>query len=70
MKQIVSDPHTYVGHKVIKGKPCILVIPAYVDDKIPMGDKELVNDFESWIGKDLEVSFLGDTSHFIGIRII
>jgi len=70
MKQIATDPNTYVAHKVVNGKPCILVLPVYVDDLLPIGDKELTDDFEKHIGTYFQVTLLGDASHFLGIRII
>jgi len=69
LKQIVSDPNTYVAHKVVDGKPCILVLPVYVDDLLPMGDKVLTDEFEAHIGNSFEVTLMGDASYFLGLRI-
>ena len=69
MRQIVTDPNTYVAHKVVNGKPCILVLPVYVDDLLPIGSKELTDDFEAHIGDYFEVTPPDDASHFLGIRI-
>ena len=69
MMQVVTDPNTYVARKVVNGKPCILVIPVYVDDLLPMGHKELTDNFESHIGRYFKVTILGDASHFLGIRL-
>ena len=52
------------------GKPCILVLPVYVDNLLPMGNKELTDNFETYIGKYFKVTILGNASHFLGIRII
>jgi len=46
------------------------VLPVYVDDLIPMGNKELTDEFETHIGEYFEVTVLGDASHFLGIRIL
>jgi hypothetical protein len=69
LKEIVCDPHTFVGHKVVKGVRCTIIIPVYVDDLLPVGDKALTDDFENWIGKYYEVTLSGDISYFPGIRV-
>jgi len=69
LRQIVSNPNTYVAHKVVNGKRCILVLPVYVDNLLPMGDKELTDDFKTNIGNSFEVTLMGDASYFLGLRI-
>ena len=54
---------------MVDGQRCILVLPVYVDDLLPMGDKVLTDEFESYIGNYYQVSVLGDANHFLGIRI-
>ena len=54
---------------MVDGQRCILVLPVYVDDLLPMGDKVLTDEFESYIGNYYQVSILRDTNHFLGIRI-
>ena len=69
MTQLATDPNCYVVHKVIDGKRLTLIIPVYVDDLIPIGDKRLTDEFEAYIGKYFQVSLLGDANHFLGIRV-
>ena len=69
LKQIVHEPHVFVAQKVIKGKTFTLIIPIYVDDLFPIGDKLLTDKFEHWIPKYFDVTILGDVSLFLGIRV-
>ena len=70
MTQVIGDPNTFVAHKVVDGKRCTLILPIYVDDLIPIGDKVLTDDFEANIGKYFDVTILGDLNYFLGIRVI
>jgi len=54
---------------MFKGKRLTLIVPVYVDDLLPLGDKRLVDEFEQYIPDVFEVSAVGDTSFFLGIRI-
>ena len=49
LKQVKSEPHTFVVHKVVEDKRCTLIIPVYVDDLFPIGDKVLTNEFKAWL---------------------
>lgn len=69
LKQVMNDPHTFVFSKVIGGIKKYLIIPIYVDDLIPVGDKLLTDDFEAWIPKYFDVTIIGDASLFLGIRV-
>jgi len=69
MVQIKSDPHTFVTQKMVKGIMRTLVLPIYVDDLFPIGDKELTDDFENWIGDYFEITPPADISYFLGIRV-
>ena len=42
MELISSDPHTFIARKKVKGELKTIIIPVYVDDLFPFGDKELV----------------------------
>ena len=67
--QVVNDPHTFVVHKKVKGTTKTLILPVYVDDMLPIGDKVLTDNFEAWLPKYFEVSASGDASFFLGLRI-
>jgi len=56
MKRIPSDPHTFIAMKVVKKKECRLILPVYIDDLFPFGDKALTDDFENWILKYFKTS--------------
>ena len=66
--QIPSEPHTFIVHKVINGIKKTLILPVYVDDLFPIGDKELVDEFEQWIGEYFETTTPVDIHYFLGIR--
>jgi len=70
LKPLVNDPHTYVAHKVIDGVKRTLILPVYVDDLIPIGDKVLCDEFEKWIPNYFNVTIAGDASLILGIRVI
>ena len=69
MKCIKLDPHTFIIMKKVKGKNMILIIPVYVDDLFPFGNKELVDDFKEWIPKYLKTSQPCDAHYFLGICV-
>ena len=66
---LVNDPHTYVSHKTIDGTKKTLILPVYVDDLIPIGDKVLCDDFERWIPEYFDVTPASDAALILGIRI-
>ena len=68
--QVPSDPHTFVAHKVVDGVKRTLILPVYVDDLFPIGDKVLTDDFEKWVGNYFEVTAPADVHYFLGIRVI
>ena len=70
LTQVPSDPHTFVAHKVIKGTKRTLIVPVYVDDLFPIGDKVLTDDFEKWIGNYFEITAPADVHYFLGIRVL
>ena len=70
LTQVVSDPHTFVAQKMVKGIMRTLVLPIYVDDLFPIGDKELTDDFEAWIGDYFDITPPVDVHYFLGIRVI
>ena len=69
LKQVRNEPHTFVAQKVVKGNKCTLIIPIYVDNLFPIGDKVLTDNFESWIGKYFEITTPCNAHYFLGIRI-
>jgi len=69
LTQVISEPHTFVAHKVVGGQKCTIILPIYVDDLFPIGDKQLTDDFEAWIGDYFEITTPCDAHYFLGIRI-
>jgi hypothetical protein len=69
MKRIESDPHTFICFKVINQVKLTIIIPIWVDDLFPAGDKALVDDFETWIPKYFDTSPPCDAHYFLGIRV-
>ena len=67
--QIECEPHTFVVRKVVDGIERTLVLPVYVDDLLPIGDKVLTDEFERNIGKYFDVTLSGDASYFLGIQL-
>ena len=47
--QTSSDPHTFVMHKKVDGINRTLILPIYVYNLLPIGDKVLTDNFECWI---------------------
>ena len=69
LTQVISEPHTFVAHKVVDGQKCTIILPIYVDDLFPIGDKRLTDDFETWIGDYFKITTPCDAHYFLGIRI-
>jgi len=69
MKLVESDPHTFIFSKVINQERKTLIVPVYVDDLFPFGDKVLVDEFEQYIPEYLETSPPCNTHYFLGIRV-
>ena len=67
--QVLCEPNTFVVRKVIKGQPCVLILPIYVDDLMPMGDKAMTNLFELNIGKYFDTTPPTDATLFLGIQL-
>ena len=67
LKQVKSEPHTFVVHKVVDDKRCTLIIPIYVDDLFSIGDKVLTNEFEAWLPSYFHITPPVDTHFFLGI---
>ena len=44
--QLATDPHTFIVHRMYKGKRCTLIVPVYVDDLLPLGKKRYVEEFQ------------------------
>ena len=70
LKPLANDPHTYVGHKIVNGEKRTIIIPVYVDDLYPIGDKALTDEFEKWIPDYFGVTLTGDATSCLGIRIL
>ena len=70
LHQITNDPNTFVAHKVVKGVRHTLILPAYVDNLFPIGDKVLMDEFEAWIPKYFNVTLTGNASLFLRIRVM
>jgi hypothetical protein len=70
LRQIPSEPHLFVVQKKVQGKQMTLILPVYVDDLFPIGNKLLTDQFETWIGDYFDVTIIGDASFFLGIRVI
>ena len=69
LTQAKSDPHTFVTHKIVDGVKRTLILPIYVDDLFPIGDKVLTDDFEKWIGSYFTTTEPCDANYFLGICI-
>ena len=69
LAQVKSEPHTFVAHKVVGGKRCTLILPVYVDDLFPIGNKELTDEFEEWIPTYFDITPPVDAHFFLGMRI-
>ena len=70
LKPLANDPHTCVAHKIVEGVKRTIILPVYVDDLFPIGDKVLCDEFKHWIPKYFDVTIPGNTSLFLGIRVI
>jgi len=69
MKRVESDPHTFVVTKVINREKKTLIIPIYVDDLFPFGDKVLTDNFEVFIPDYFETTPPCDAHYFLGICV-
>ena len=69
LAQVKLEPHTFVAHKVVGGKHCMLILPVYVDDLFPIGNKELTDEFEKWIPTYFDITPPVDAHFFLGMRI-
>ena len=69
LKQVKSEPHTFVV-QVVNEKRCTLIIPVYVDDLFPIGDKVLTDEFEAWPPAYFDITPPVDTHFFLGIQMI
>ena len=69
MKRVESDPHTFAVTKVINKKTLKIVVPIYVDDLFPIGNKELTDDFKRSVPKSFDTSTPCDAHYFLGIRV-
>ena len=69
LTQVISEPHTFVAHKVVDSVKRTIILPIYVDDLFPIGDKQLTDDFETWIGDYFQITTPCDAHYFLGIRI-
>ena len=68
LQQVPSKPHTFVMQKVVNGVKLTLILPIYVDDLFPVGNKKLVDEFKAWIGEYFETTVPVDIHYFLGIR--
>jgi len=66
--QVKSEPHMFVARKVVKNKRCTLIVPVYVDDLFPIGDKVLTDEFELWLPERFDITPPADAHFFLGIR--
>jgi hypothetical protein len=69
LTQVISEPHTFVAHKVVEGVKLTIILPIYVDDLFPVGNKRLTDEFEAWIPNYFEITAPCDAHYFLGIRI-
>ena len=69
LTQVPCEPHLFAIQKTIKQREYTLIVPVYVDNLFPIGDKILTNQFKEYIGKYLDVTILGNASFFLGIRV-
>jgi hypothetical protein len=64
---VPDNLHTFIGHKVINGVKCILILLIYIDNLFPIGNKVLTDDFERWISNYFKITPPGDIHYFLGI---
>ena len=67
--QIVNNPHTFVVQWMFASKLKTLIVPVYVDDLLPMGDRVLVENFVEYLPKVFKMSSAGAADFFLGLRI-
>ena len=68
LAQVKLGPHTFVAHKAVGGKRCTLILPVYMDDLFPIGNKELTDEFEEWIPTYFDITPPVDAHFFLGMR--
>ena len=69
LKQIANDPPTFIVHHMFNRVCKTLIIPVYVDDLMPLGDKVLMDNFKLFIPEYFNVSLMGNANHFLSIWI-
>ena len=69
MTQLQSEPHMFHVAKTVDGVKRTLILPVYVNDLLPIGDKVLTDEFEKHIGKYYETSPPTDAGLFLGMKI-
>ena len=69
LTQVPCEPHLFAVQKTIKQREYTLIVPVYMDDLFPIGNKILTGQFKEYIGKYLDVTILGNPSFFLGIRV-
>ena len=69
LKQTISDPHTFITHKVVEGSKCTLILPVYVNNLLPLSNKVLTDEFEKWISNYFETTAPTDAEYFLGLRL-
>ena len=68
-EQIINDPHAFIFHQQEGGTTQTLVVPIYVDDLLPVGDKYLADCFKTKIAEYFNVTIVSDASYFLGIHV-
>jgi len=69
MKRVKSDPHTFVVTKVINREKKTLIIPIYMNNLFPFGDKVLTDNFKAFIPNYFETTPPCNAHYFLGIRV-
>ena len=67
--QIMNDPHTFVVQRMFASKIKTLIVPIYIDDLLPMGDRVLIDNFVEYLPKVFKMSSAGAANFFLGLRI-
>ena len=68
LEQVKSEPHTFKAHKYVGRKKLVLIIPVYIDDLFPFGEKTLTDEFEEWLPTYFQITPLVNVNYFLGIR--
>jgi len=69
LTQVPCEPHLFAVQKTIKQREYTLIVPIYMVNLFPIGDKILTDQFEEYIGKYLDITILGNASFFLGIHV-